>query len=106
MAFQYTTEYRLGRRGQVCRTYDGLQALIAIAFDLALALVFGLVGLGLRTVRWCVMTAYRVARWCVMTAFRMAVALLGLPLRAIRAVSLASSGRGAAKPAWASFDEL
>lgn len=106
MTFQYTTEYRLGRRGRVCRTYIGLQALIAIAFDLALGLVFGLVGLGIWAVRWFIVAAYRVARWCVMAASGTALALLRLPRRAIRAVSVSYSGRGAAKPAWATFDEF
>jgi hypothetical protein len=106
MAFHYTTEYRLGRRGRVSRTYGGLQALIAITFDLALALVFGLIGLGMQAARRCLVAAYRVARWCVMTAYRVVVALLGLPLRAIRGLSFASSARTVAKPAWAGLDEL
>ena len=95
MTFRYTTEYCLGRRGRVCRTYSGVQALIAIAFDLALGLTFGLIGLGLWLVRLGVVTAYRIASF-----------LLSLPLKAVRAVSAPRPGRAVAKPAWASLDEL
>jgi hypothetical protein len=80
--------------------------MIAIAFDLALGLVFGLIGLGLRLAWGCIVMAYRVARFCVVTAYRLVVAVLGLPLRAIRAVSVASSSRAVVKPAWVSLDEL
>ena len=42
MALTYQTEYRLGHRGtHVTRTYGGVRAFIAIAIDLALALIFG-----------------------------------------------------------------
>jgi hypothetical protein len=95
MTFQYKTEYCLGRRGRVCRTYGGIQALVAIAFDLALGLTFGLVGLGWWLVRRSVLTAYRVA-----------AALVSLPLGAVRAVSVAHPGRVVGKPAWSSLDEL
>jgi hypothetical protein len=95
MTFQYETEYRLGRKGRVRRTYSGIQALIAIAFDLVLGSTFGLIGLGLCLIRYTVATAYRIA-----------VALICLPLRVARAVSVAHSGRVVAKPAWASYDEV
>ncbi len=95
MTIEYHTEYRLGRRGRVCRTYGGIQAMIAIAFDLALGLAFGVIGLVLRLVRSCVVMACRVA-----------VGLVCLPFRAARAVSVACSGRPVAKLAWASYDEF
>jgi hypothetical protein len=95
MAIRYTTEYSIGRRGRVCRTYGGTQAVIAIAFDLALGFAFGLIGLGVGLLRCGLVAAYRVA-----------VAVLGLPLRAVQAVALTRPVRAAAKPAWASFDEL
>ena len=95
MAFVYTTEYRLGRRGRINRSYTGIQALIAIAFDLALGFSFGVIGLGL----WMFLV-------CVMTAYRFAFAVLSLPLRVVRAVFRSHTGRGVAKPAWASFEEL
>jgi hypothetical protein len=94
MTFIYTTEYSLGRRGRINRSYTGIQALIAIAIDLALGFSFGLIGLGL----W-------LLRVCVTTACRFAVAVLALPLRAARAVFPRHRGRGVAKPAWASFEE-
>lgn len=98
MAIRYTTEYRLGRRGRVCRTYGGLRALIAIGSDLALGLLFGLILGLLRLVQGS-------ARRCIATACRLGIALCRLPLRVIRA-AVASRGHVAAKPAWASPDEL
>ncbi|MDG3007689.1 hypothetical protein [Paludisphaera mucosa] len=108
MAFHYTTEYRLGRRGTVHRTYGGLRALLAIGFDLALALVFGLIEFGLLAAWFGVVAVYRVAVWGVATAFKLAVALLGLPLRLARAVSGSGSGSGRApaKPALALFEDF
>src|SRR5689334_11363060 len=38
MALHYQTEYRLGTRGRICRSYTGFQAFVAIVFDL----IFGL----------------------------------------------------------------
>lgn len=95
MIFEYKTEYRFGRRRRVSRTYGGVRALIAIAFDLALGFTFGLIGFGLWLIRHCLVTVYRVA-----------VALVSLPLKAGRAVSDAYPVRKATKPAWASLDEL
>jgi hypothetical protein len=95
MSFIYTTEYRLGRRGRINRSYTGIQALIAIAFDLALGFSFGVIGLGM----WMFLV-------CVMTACRFVFALFSLPFRAVRAVFPPYTGRRVAKPAWASFEEL
>jgi hypothetical protein len=44
MALHYQTEYRLGDRGRICRSYTGFQAFVAIAFDLVFGLLFELVG--------------------------------------------------------------
>jgi hypothetical protein len=43
MALHYQTEYRLGNRGRICRSYTGFQAFVAIAFDLVFGLFFELV---------------------------------------------------------------
>jgi hypothetical protein len=43
MALYYRTEYRLGGRGRISRSYTGLQAFVAIVFDLLFGLVFELV---------------------------------------------------------------
>jgi hypothetical protein len=40
MALYYQTEYRMGRRGRICRSYTGLQALAAIGIDLFFGLIF------------------------------------------------------------------
>jgi hypothetical protein len=45
MALHYQTEYRLGNRGRICRSYSGFQALIAIGFDLIFGLLFELISL-------------------------------------------------------------
>jgi hypothetical protein len=54
MALYYQTEYRLGRRGRISRSYTGIQAFVAILFDLVFGLAFELVtivmGLALRLV--------------------------------------------------------
>jgi len=43
MALHYQTEYRLGSRGRICRSYTGFQAFIAICLDLVFGLLFELV---------------------------------------------------------------
>jgi hypothetical protein len=43
MALYYQTEYRLGKRGRISRSYTGIQAFVAILFDLVFGLVFELV---------------------------------------------------------------
>jgi hypothetical protein len=43
MALYYQTEYRLGNRGRISRSYTGFQAFVAIFFDLIFGLVFELV---------------------------------------------------------------
>jgi hypothetical protein len=40
MALHYQTEYRLGNRGRICRSYTGFQAFVAIVFDLIFGLFF------------------------------------------------------------------
>jgi hypothetical protein len=52
MALHYHTEYRLGNRGRICRSYTGFQAFVAITLDLVFGLlfelVFSLLGLAMR----------------------------------------------------------
>jgi branched-subunit amino acid ABC-type transport system permease component len=43
MALHYHTEYRLGDRGRICRSYTGFQAFVAIGLDLVFGLFFELV---------------------------------------------------------------
>lgn len=95
MAFSYTTEYRLGRRGRINRSYTGIQAFIAIAFDLALGFCFGFIGLGV----WMLLAF-------ATTAYRFAVAVLTFPFRVVRAVLQPRPSRRGVKPAWASSEEL
>jgi hypothetical protein len=117
MSVRYQTEYYLGRRGRVCRTYSGIQALIAITFDLILGLIFGLVGLGWRLVRRLFDLAFgvifgliglgwRLVRCLTVTTCRVAVALVSLPLRAARAIVGQAAGCPVVKPRLAAFDEF
>ncbi len=91
----YKTEYQSGRRVRIGRNYAGLRALVGILLDLAVALVFGIVGLAIRLVRW-----------VLVTACRFVVGLLALPFRVARAVSDGFRRRAVAKPAWVLADEL
>src|SRR5437763_16747265 len=54
MALHYQTEYRLGSRGRICRSYTGLQAFVAIVLDLIFGVTFELlataIGLSVRLV--------------------------------------------------------
>jgi hypothetical protein len=43
MALYYRTEYRLGNRGRVCRSYTGFPAFVAIVMELVFGLLFELV---------------------------------------------------------------
>jgi hypothetical protein len=98
MALSYQTQYSLGRRGgRVCRTYHGVEAVIAIGVDLGLSLIFALVGFALR-----------LAWYVVVTAVRFAFELVQLPLKALRWTLGRYSYQPAptAKPAWAGANEL
>jgi hypothetical protein len=64
MALHYHTEYRLGNRGRICRSYTGFQALVAIALDLIFGLLFEFVFLALGlAMRIAVLTARLVGRF-------------------------------------------
>jgi len=72
MALHYQTEYRLGRRGRVCRSYTGSRAFVAILIDLTFGLVFeflsGLIALALRIVALALQLVVHVLRvyWKIM----------------------------------------
>ena len=72
MALHYYTEYRLGNRGRVCRSYTGFQAFLAIGFDLIFGLLFELV-----------CSAIGLAVWAVTWTLRLAVRLLSLYWRVL-----------------------
>lgn len=95
MALHYQTEYALGNRGRVRRTYSGMQALIAIAVDLLLGLFFGLIGL-----------AIRVVGSLLVTTIRAAVAAMRIPLRVARAVAAVLEPRRTSKPRCAFVTDL
>ena len=74
MALHYQTEYRLGNRGRICRSYTGFQAFVAIGLDLVFGLFFELVcsifGLAIQFAGLAVHLAVRLFRiyWRIMVA--------------------------------------
>jgi len=74
MALHYQTEYRLGSRGRICRSYTGFQAFIAIAIDLVFGLlfelVFSVIGLAIRIAVLAVHLAVRLLQlyWRILVA--------------------------------------
>jgi hypothetical protein len=79
MALHYQTEYRLGDRGRICRSYTGFQAFVAIAFDLVFGLLFELVGsvfgLAFLVLLWTARLVIRLLRiyWRVLVATMTAI---------------------------------
>ncbi len=82
MALHYQTEYRLGDRGRICRSYTGFQAFLAIGFDLLFGLFFELVCSAMALAAWIVMrTAWLVLHllriyWRVLVATMTAIVYL------------------------------
>lgn len=66
MALSYHTEYRLGDRGVIRRSYTGFQAFVAIGLDLLFGLAFELIcgsaALAIRAVAWLVRLVVRLLR--------------------------------------------
>jgi hypothetical protein len=109
MALIYQTEYHLGRRGKVTRTYGGLRAVVAIAADLTLALIFGVIGLAFGLVGLALWLTWRLCRLVVLALRGLVLALaqfvgdvITLPWRLVRPYP----AHRARKPALATFDEL
>ena len=110
MALTYQTEYRIGRRGAcVTRSYGGVRALVSIAADLILALIFGSFGLVFGVIGWIFWLAWHLVRLVVL-AIRDVASTLGRLVRDVVTlpwrVGRPGSRLVANKPAWASFDEL
>jgi hypothetical protein len=90
MALHYQTEYRLGNRGRICRSYTGFQAFLAIGFDLVFGLLFELVmmafNLGVRVAIMLVQLAVEMIKinWrLLVAAMTLLVYLLTLPFAMI-----------------------
>lgn len=86
MALYYQTEYRLGSRGRISRSYTGFQAFFAILLDLVFGLVFelvtGVIGMALRLVYLSIQIGVLVLRmvWSMLVAIMAAiVSILTLP---------------------------
>ncbi len=123
MALHYQTEYRLGNRGRICRSYTGFQALIAIGLDLIFGLLFELISLLLtQAFRLSILAIELVVRilrinWKIMVAaMTLAVYLVTLPfawvhnavdrLRSPDHPEQAASPSSILKPDWALSREV
>ncbi len=109
MALIYQTEYHLGRRRKVTRTYGGLRALVAIAVNLTLALIFGVIGLVFGLVGLTLRLTWGLCRLVLLALRELFLALvrfvgdvMALPWRLVRPYPALR----AKKPALASFEEL
>jgi hypothetical protein len=109
MALTYQTEYCLGRGRRVARTYRGIPALVAIAADLTLALIFGAFSLVFWVISWAFRLVWHlfrlvvlVLRDVILTLARFVRDVITLPWRMTRTHSTSPAN----KPAWASFREL
>jgi hypothetical protein len=107
MALHYQTEYRLGSRGRICRSYTGFQAFVAICFDLVFGLIFELVAavvsLALRTVILTIHLAVQFLKvnWKILVAaMTLLVYILTLPFALLHeAVDRLRSRTGPSRPA-------
>lgn len=112
MALHYQTEYGLGRRGRIRRSYTGYQAFVAIACDLVFGLlfelVFSIIGLALKIVALTIQLMVRLLQlyWrflvAVMTVVVYAVTMpfvwVNLAMRRLRS----RQGRGRDEGGWTS----
>jgi hypothetical protein len=115
MALHYQTEYRLGNRGRICRSYTGFQAFLAIGLDLVFGLLFELVCSGIGLAVWIVTrTARLIVRllriyWRVLVATLTAIVyVITLPFVWVhRAVDRLRPGRREERPdSWARRDAV
>jgi hypothetical protein len=90
MSLHYQTEYRLGSRGRICRSYTGFQAFVAICFDLVFGLLFELfttaISLAIRVVILAVQLVVQMLRinWKILVAaMTLLVSVLTLPFAMI-----------------------
>jgi hypothetical protein len=109
MALTYQTEYCLGRGRCVARTYSGVPALIAIAADLTLALIFGVIGLVFGMVGWAFWLVWHLCRLAVL-ALRDVILTLARFVRDVITLPWRMSRRPrrnlVRKPAMGAFAEL
>jgi hypothetical protein len=106
MALHYQTEYRMGSRGRICRSYTGFQAFIAIFLDLIFGLFFESVAmvfaLTARLVALTLRLLVRVLRvyWkLLVAAMTLIVYLLTLPFALLHRAVVRYRTQGRADPA-------
>jgi hypothetical protein len=94
MALHYQTEYRLGRRGRVSRSYTGFRAFLAIFLDLTFGMVFelvaGVIALALRLVALALQLAVQIFRvhWKILVVtLTMVVYILTTPFALLHRVA-------------------
>jgi hypothetical protein len=105
MALHYQTEYRLGTRGRICRSYTGFQAFVAICLDLIFGLFFEflatMIALTARLVVWALRLFVRVLKvnWKILVAaMTLIVYILTLPFALLHAAVDRLRSRGEADP--------
>jgi hypothetical protein len=106
MALHYQTEYRLGRRGRISRSYTGFQAFVAICLDLVFGLLFEFVAtafalaarLMLLTVRL-IVRLLRVNWKILVAAMTLLVYILTLPFALLHRAVVQLRSRGETDPA-------
>jgi uncharacterized membrane protein len=106
MALHYQTEYRMGSRGRICRSYTGFQALVAIFLDLIFGLFFEFVAMVLAlAIRLVVVTLRLLVRvlkvnWKILVAaMTLLVYVLTLPFALLHRAVVQYRTRGRADPA-------
>jgi hypothetical protein len=105
MALHYQTEYRLGCRGRICRSYTGFPAFVAIGLDLVFGLLFEFVAtmfaLAVRLLILTVRLAVHVVKvnWKILVAaMTLIVYILTLPFALLHAAVDRLRSRGEAEP--------
>ncbi len=106
MALHYQTEYRLGSRGRISRSYTGFQAFVAICLDLIFGLLFEFVAatfaLAVRLVVWTLRLLVRVLKvnWRILVAaMTLIVYVLTLPFALLHRAVVRFRSHGEEDPA-------
>ena len=94
---RYETRFTTGDRESqvVYRSYEGFEALVAVACDATITLIFCVIGFSIR-LAWTLATS----------TIGFAIRLAGVPYRVLRAMLRHYIPRATKKPAWAGFEEV
>jgi hypothetical protein len=114
MPLHYHTEYQLGRwGGHVCRTHQGIQAVLAILVDVGISLVFSIASLVFAATWLVIVSAAKLTRFMARVLFELVLAVVRFlaevvqaPVRALKWVTRRATDQAAAKPAFSAFREV